>query len=140
MTICFLVTGIMLVVTSCFIPKVMDNIIANQAKKSSQLSVENEPDWKGIPGTHDIGIYWNMYFYEVLNPKDVTYRNAKPEFLEHGPYSYREYDNYNDLVYKDLDNEIGQENLNAVFNQFVQGANFTSDVSGDIDDKMFLTN
>ena len=118
----------------------MNNIIANQAKKSSQLSVENEPDWKDIPGTHDIGIYWNMYFYEVLNPKDVTYRNAKPEFLEHGPYIYREYDYYNDLVYKDLDNEIGQENHNAVFNQFVQGANFTSDGPGNIDDKMYLTN
>ena len=81
-----------------------------------------------------------MYFYECLNPREVTYKNAKPEFKEHGPYIYREFDDYNDLVYADLDNELAQESLPAVYNKFVQGNNFTDDRPGNIDTKMHLTN
>ena len=60
--------------------------------------------------------------------------------MEYGPYTYREFDDYDDLVYQDLDNELGQESLPAVFNKFVQGNNFTSDTPGNIDSKMYLTN
>ena len=119
----------------------MDTIIGNQAKKSSQLSEANEADWKDIPGSHDIGIYWYMYFYNCTNPEDVTYKNAKPEFMEYGPYTYREFDTYNDLVYKDLQNELSEDDaLPAVYNKFVQGNNFTSDDVGNIDTPMYLTN
>ena len=138
--ICFLVTGIILVITCAFTPKVMNTIIGNQAKKSSMLTQANEPDWKNIPGTHDLGIYWNMFFYNVTNPLEVTYKNAKPEFMEYGPYIYREFDTYNDLVYENLDNEIGQESLPTVYNKFVQGNNYTSDEVGNIDTPMYITN
>jgi hypothetical protein len=104
------------------------------------LTQENEPDWKGIPGNNDIGIYWNMYFYNCTNPLDVTYKNAKPEFMEYGPYIYREFDNYTELVYEDLDNEIGQEALPTVYSTFVQGTNFDKDDVGNIDTPMYLTN
>ena len=106
---CFFITGIILVVTCVFTPMAMNTIIGNQAKKSSQLSEANEADWKDIPGSHDIGIYWYMYFYNCTNPEDVTYKNAKPEFMEYGPYKYREHDTYNELVYTDLRNEISEE-------------------------------
>jgi hypothetical protein len=32
----------------------------------------------------------------------VVYRNVKPQFMEYGPYVYREGDNYTDLVWGDL--------------------------------------
>jgi hypothetical protein len=39
---------------------------------------------------------------------DVIYKNQKPEFMEFGPYVYREYDNYDDLNYTSLDNLISE--------------------------------
>ncbi len=39
---------------------------------------------------------------------DVTYKNVKPEFMEFGPYVYRESDIYNDLDYSTLDNLISE--------------------------------
>lgn len=58
-TICFLVTGVFLVITSAFIPKLFDSLILAGAKKSAYLTPENEEYWRGIPGSLDIGIYWN---------------------------------------------------------------------------------
>lgn len=78
--ICFLVAGVVLVITSCFVPKTMDSLILAGAKKSSQLTEENEANWNGIPGQLDIGIYWNQYFYNCTNPLEVTYANKQPEF------------------------------------------------------------
>lgn len=101
-----------------FTPLTFNTIIVSQAKKSAQLTEANEPDWKDIPGAHDLGIYWNQYFYNCTNALDVTYKNAKPEFMEFGPYIYRESDTYSDLVWKDLDNIISGESLPSVENTF----------------------
>ena len=61
--------------------------------------------------------------------------------MEYGPYTYREFDTYNDLVYQDLQNELSQDDkLPAVYNKFVQGNNYTSDDVGNIDTPMYLTN
>jgi hypothetical protein len=93
------VTGIVLIIMCGFTPKVMETIINSQAKKSAQLTQENEADWKDIPGAHDLGIYWNQYFYNCTNAYDVVYKAAKPAFKEFGPYIYRESDTYSDLQY-----------------------------------------
>lgn len=85
-------------------------------------------------------INWNQYFYNCTNAHEVTYMNAKPEFMEFGPYVYREFDDYNGATYSDLDNQIGQESIGAVYSKFVQGNNFTSDVTGTIDEPMYLSN
>ena len=79
-TICFVVTGIILIITAAFTPKVMDSLLLYGAKESSQLTAKNEPNWKNIPGANDIGIYWNQYFYNCTNAEDVIYRSKKPEF------------------------------------------------------------
>ena len=139
-TICFLVTGIILVITASFTPKVMDSLLLYGAKQSAQLNAKNEPTWKDIPGAQDIGIYWRQYFYNCTNAEDVIYRSKKPEFMEFGPYVYREFDNYDDLNYTGLDNIISQEELPAVFNKFTVGDNFDSDPVGNIDEPMYLTN
>jgi len=34
----------------------------------------------------------------------VVYKNLKPQFMEFGPYIYRESDTYSDLVYEGLEN------------------------------------
>ena len=96
----------LLIISGSFVPKLFDTLISAGAKKSAQLSQENEADWRNIPGTHDIGIYWNQYFYNCTNAEAVVYTNAQPEYQEFGPYIYREFDNYNDLNYTNLDNMI----------------------------------
>jgi len=126
-TICFMVTGVVLLILCGFTPKAMEAILTSQAKKTAQLTPENEQYWKGIPGQFDIGIYWNQYFYNCTNAMAVTYTNAKPEFMEFGPYVYRESDSYDDLVYGTMDNTISQKGLPAVFSNFTTTTAFDSD-------------
>ena len=102
----FVLISMLLIISGSFVPKLFDTLISAGAKKSAQLSQENEADWRNIPGTHDIGIYWNQYFYNCTNAEAVVYTNAQPEYQEFGPYIYREFDNYNDLNYTNLDNMI----------------------------------
>ena len=102
----FLVAGLVLVLACVFTPFTVSTIISNQAKKSAQLSAANSVNWGDVPGSLDIGIYWHMYLYNCTNPMEVTYRNAKPEFVEHGPYTYQGFDSHNDIAYKDLANEL----------------------------------
>ena len=60
-----------------------------------------------------------MYMYNCTNSLEVTYQNAKPKFMEYGPYTYREFDTYNDVLYEDLQNALSQgEALPAVYNTF----------------------
>ena len=37
--------------------------------------------------------------YNCTNFEDVVFTGNAPEFMEFGPYVYREYDNYTDLNY-----------------------------------------
>lgn len=70
--ICALVTGVVLIISGAFIPKVFNSLILSQAKKGAYLTPENEKYWDGIPGYLDIGIYWNQYFYNCTNAMDVS--------------------------------------------------------------------
>ena len=87
--ITFLVFALVFIVTSAFIPMIFNNLMVNNAKKTSQLTAENESRWKGVAGTNDVGIYWDQYFYNCTNAQDVIYKNEKPQFREFGPYRYR---------------------------------------------------
>lgn len=71
-SICFLVTGVFLIISGAFVPKVMNSVVLSQAKKGSYLTPENEKYWDGIPGYLDMGIYWNQYFYNCTNAMDVS--------------------------------------------------------------------
>ena len=102
----FLVAGLILVYACAFTPFTVSTIISNQTKKSAQLSGANQVNWRDVPGSRDIGIYWHMYLYNCTNPMEVTYRNAKPEFMEHGPYTYRQFDSHDAIAYKDLANAL----------------------------------
>lgn len=78
-----------------------------------------------------MGIYWYQYFYNTTNAMDVVYKGEKPMFKEFGPYTYREFDNYEDLDYSPLDNIVGREELPAVYNNFTQGITFETGGDGD---------
>ena len=72
LSICGAVTGVVLIVTCCFTPKLMDNLIDSNAKSQTQLTQVNEPNWRGIPGTYDIRLMWDMYFYNTTNALEVS--------------------------------------------------------------------
>lgn len=96
--------------------------------------------WKGIPGTYDLGIFWNHYFYNATNAKDVLYRGAKPEFTEFGPYIYRENDDYTNLEYGEMTDATDGITKPSVSMDFVQTTNFEKDSDGFLDTKMWLAN
>ena len=47
----------------------------SQAKTGTQLTQANEDNWKDIPGSNDVAIYWSQYFYNCTNMMEVIYRN-----------------------------------------------------------------
>lgn len=69
----------------------------NGAKEGAQLTADNEKAWKGIPGTYDINIHHNNYFFNCTNSNNVIYKGAKPELEQFGPYIYREWNTFDDV-------------------------------------------
>ena len=90
---------LVMIAIAIIIAYVCEQNIASRAKKTAQLSYDNEPDWKGIPGQYDIDINWNHYLYNCTNLQDVIFKGNAPEFMEFGPYIYRESDEYADVTY-----------------------------------------
>jgi hypothetical protein len=58
------------------------------------LTSESTDKWQSIPGPYGIDLNRKTSFYEVLNKEDVIYKGATPSVKEHGPYIYREHDNF----------------------------------------------
>ena len=81
-----------------------------------------------------------MYLYNCSNALDVVYKGAKPEFMEFGPYTYREWDSYTDVSWKDLSTEISGEELPAVFMNYTKGIDFTEAGDDFMDTKLVVTN
>ena len=68
------------------------------------------------------------------------YKGAAPKFKEFGPYTYREYDSYDNLTWQDNENwqNGGAETaVNTTYNQWTE---FKEDAVGNIDDKMYFVN
>lgn len=101
---CFIVSAIILIVVASFTPKLMDNVITSQAREKAQLTEANLDLWAGIPGKYDLSLDWIHYFYNCTNYEDVLYKGAAPKFMELGPYTYREYDSYDNLTWTDNNN------------------------------------
>ena len=81
-----------------------------------------------------------MYFYNCTNAEDVIYKGQRPEFMEYGPYTYREYDNYTDVTWENLSNEISSQEIPAAYMNFTQGINYSDAGDDYIDTKLVLTN
>jgi hypothetical protein len=111
----------------------MDSVITSQAQKSAQLTEANKEMWAGIPGTYDLELDWIHYFYNCTNYEDVLFKNAAPKFKEFGPYTYREYDTFDNLTWANNTNYVNGEQetaVNATYNQYTE---FKEDAMGNID-------
>ena len=81
-----------------WIPLLKSQVLAG-AKQAATLTVANDATWKDIPGHYGIDIANNHYFFNCINADDVMYKGVKPIFEQHGPYIYKEYDKFTDVVY-----------------------------------------
>lgn len=120
-------------VLACVWIPLLTKLTIKGAKDGAALTQANEKDWKDIPGNFDIDIHNDHYFFHCINPDDVIYKGAKPEFEQYGPYIYREYDIFTDVNYgqtlkvNGVDDGFGPhidwsntaEGLTATFNQYM---------------------
>ena len=60
--------------------------------------------------------------------------------MEFGPYTYREWDNYTDVYWRDLIDNTSGEKLPAVFMNYTQGIDLNDTGDDFIDTKLFVTN
>ena len=77
----------------------MKKALVSGAKEAAALTKANDKTWKDIPGYYGIDIANKHYFFNCINFDDVMYSGAKPKFEQHGPYIYKEYDEFTDVVY-----------------------------------------
>jgi len=84
---------------ACAWTPILNKLMISGAKTGAALTAENEKDWKNIPGSHDIDIHNNHFFFHCTNADDVIYQGAKPEFEQFGPYIYHEFDIFTDIKY-----------------------------------------
>ena len=78
--------------------------------------------------------------YNCTNFDDVVYNGDAPEFMEFGPYVYREYDDYTVSKYDIAQNPATGLNESAVYANYTQNTIFVEDGDGFIDDDMYLVN
>ncbi|XP_069727455.1 scavenger receptor class B member 1 isoform X2 [Phaenicophaeus curvirostris] len=74
---------------------VKDQVVKNVRIDPSSISFSM---WKDIP----VPFYMSVYFFEVLNPKDVL-KGEKPAVKQRGPYVYREFRYKTNITFNDND-------------------------------------
>ena len=94
-----LTIGCFLTISACFIPTLLNNFMVTQAETMSALTPENEDKWMGVPGENNLTYYLKHYVYNCTNIEDVIFRNAKPNYTELGPFTYKEIDTYQNITY-----------------------------------------
>ena len=95
---------ILLILLTVYQELQLNSVITINGKDIGELSYDNEPHWKGIPGEYGIDIDWKHYMYNCTNFEDVVFRGVEPEFMEYGPYIYSEDDEYQNIVYEEAFN------------------------------------
>jgi hypothetical protein len=74
---------------------------------------------------------------QKLNSFKVLFKNAKPEFMEFGPYIYQETDTLDDLVWTQLESQSNGKMSDVVLATYNQKTAFTSAGDDFLDTKMY---
>ena len=96
---CGIIVGIALMALACGWVPLLGSLVLSGAKEAAALTEANDATWKNIPGTYDINIANEHFFFHCLNADNVTYMGQKPQFEQYGPYIYREHDVFTDVKY-----------------------------------------
>jgi len=96
---CLIILGCLLVVLAFVLPILIEKIIKEKAQEQILMQDNNMELWGIIPGQSQVSLHRQYYLYNLTNPDDFLYNNAKPEFVEMGPYDYDEHQNYTNHTY-----------------------------------------
>ena len=96
---CLLLLGCILIVLAIVLPIVIESQINEKAQEQVLMTNKNFELWGIIPGQSQVDMHRDHYLYNLTNPEDFLYNQAKPEFVEVGPYTYYEFQNYTNLNY-----------------------------------------
>ena len=97
-----MVGSMVTVVTMVIFFFMTDLYLKQWANGLAEISPANEDMWKGVlVGNDDLGfqILRHHYLYNCTNYNDVILKDAVPQYQEIGPYTYREYNKYEDVEY-----------------------------------------
>lgn len=96
--VCGICTLIFIVLSSIS-AVVLGALINGQAKDGVVLTSGTENLWAHIPGDTDTLVLRNYTFFDLENPKEVLYRNAKPSFREVSGYVIQEFNDMENIKY-----------------------------------------
>ena len=94
---CLVILGVLLIVLAIILPIYIESVIKSKAEDQVIMGTQNFQLWGVIPGQSEVDMKRFYYLYNLSNPDDFLYNDAKPEFIEVGPYVYDEYQNYTNL-------------------------------------------
>ncbi|CAD8079287.1 unnamed protein product [Paramecium primaurelia] len=87
-------------------PFVLHSIIKSQAQDEAIMSSSNYALWGQVPGDTKTYLKRDFTFFQFTNPYDVMFRGKKPIFVEKGPYTYQEKQNFTDYKFSDDGNIV----------------------------------
>lgn len=65
------------------------------------------PVWKQPPGP----IFFDIYFFNWTNPENITNRDVKPNFVEMGPYRFREVKQKVNITWNDFNSTVSYRQM-----------------------------
>lgn len=75
--------GLVILVTSFFIPGLLNNYINKEIPSQVAMDEANSGLWAQLPGDSGVNLYRKITVYEPKNIIDVIFKGSKPEFIEH---------------------------------------------------------
>eukprot|EP01017_Pseudomicrothorax_dubius_P048269 TRINITY_DN875_c0_g1_i1.p2 TRINITY_DN875_c0_g1~~TRINITY_DN875_c0_g1_i1.p2 ORF type:complete len:160 (+),score=39.31 TRINITY_DN875_c0_g1_i1:144-623(+) len=92
---CFLI-GVGFIAVGILLPGVVDGVMKDQIKAQGTMTQDNVGLWGRIPGETKMFLRRDFYFFDLQNADEVLFSNATPRFIERGPFSYQEYQEFLD--------------------------------------------
>ena len=113
---CLVILGVISIVLAIVLPIFIESIIKTKAQDQVVMTSNNFQLWGMVPGQSESKMQRLYYLYNLSNPDDFLYNNARPEFIEVGPYVYDEFQNYTNLNFTTNKNNL--EEINYKFWQY----------------------
>ena len=150
---CLLIVGTMVTVIALLIFFFLTEAYLEQwANGLAEISPANEDMWKGVlVGNDDLGfeILRHHYLYNCTNYNDVVYKGAVPQYKEVGPYTYREFNKYEDVEYGvdmeiqepgNSDGKVVRKAIKANYKQILTSVDKNAPDATSLDSPIYIVN
>ncbi|GMI51946.1 hypothetical protein TeGR_g11838 [Tetraparma gracilis] len=117
----------MLAISLCVIPGI-NMVLHSQIKEQLVVDSSSSPSYTTWVSNADpasdsnLDVTYDVYMWSVANPSAVLHDNAKPQMVQMGPYSYKEYFNRFNVSFSDDGEEVSfYEQWYYVFDEAASG-------------------